>query len=113
MRILVLDDRPLVARSLARSFRGCDAVFVCDPAEALILARSTHFDGLLIDLRMPTMHGRHFHEELARTDPDIAERVVFVTADPPDYDLPAPVVWKPMSPNEANRLVQRWKRLAG
>ena len=111
MRILVLDDRPLVARSLARTFRGCDAVHVTDPAEALILARSTHFDGLLVDLRMPAMHGRHFHEELHRTDPGVAAKVVFVTADPPDHDLPAPVVWKPMSPDQADRLVARWKRL--
>ncbi len=81
MRLLVVDDEPLVARALERSLRAMfDVTTASSGAEALArIAAEPAFDGLLCDLMMPTMTGMQLHEEILRRSPQLAEQMVFIT----------------------------------
>jgi len=48
--------------------------------EALeLLQRDDRFDAVLCDLIMPAVTGMDLHEELSRTRPALAERMIFMT----------------------------------
>ena len=58
MRILVIDDEPLIVRSLTRLLRKHDVVGAANGAEALArLEGDTAFDGIFCDVRMPDADG--------------------------------------------------------
>ena len=60
MRLLVIDDEPLVRKSLTRLLErlGCGVAFATNGPEALhLLTNDSDFDGLLVDLAMPGMGG--------------------------------------------------------
>ena len=76
-RILVVDDRPDVARAIARMLREHETSTETDPRRAL--ARVEHgerFDIVLCDLDMPGMNGG-----------DVSNRLVHAHADPPPVVL--------------------------
>jgi PAS domain S-box-containing protein len=80
-RVLVVDDEPLFCRAMARII-GPDheVVTLGDPREALRrIEAGEAFDLVFADLVMPGMGGVDFHEALARLDPDLAARTLFVT----------------------------------
>jgi DNA-binding response OmpR family regulator len=66
MRILVVDDDVVLARSVARSLvkRGHDVETAADPGVALEQMGNQHFDLVLCDLQMPTMYGTVFIERV-------------------------------------------------
>jgi PAS domain S-box-containing protein len=80
-RILVLDDEPLVCRSVERILGSAhDVVAMVDPRGALErVAAGETFDLVLCDLVMPEMSGMEYFEELTRRRPSMAGRVVFLT----------------------------------
>ena len=81
-RILVVDDEPLVGRAIQRIL-GADHEVVVETSGRAALARAERgerFDLLLCDLMMPEMTGQDLLEALERTAPDLAGRVVFLTA---------------------------------
>ncbi|HVP66002.1 MAG TPA: ATP-binding protein [Anaeromyxobacteraceae bacterium] len=80
-RVLVVDDDPLVARSIARALRPAhEVIAVRSGADALArLEREEHFDVFLCDLMMPQMSGMELHERVACRDPELAARFVFIT----------------------------------
>jgi CheY-like chemotaxis protein len=64
-RILVVDDRPDVARAIARMLTDHDTATETDPRRAI--ARVEHgerFDIVLCDLNMPDMNGREVSDAL-------------------------------------------------
>lgn len=66
-RILVVDDRPEVCRSIARMLHDHETATETEAGRAL--ARITGgevFDVVLVDLNMPVMDGRELSEALAR-----------------------------------------------
>lgn len=66
-RILVVDDRPDVARAIARMLTGHDTATETDPRRAI--ARVEHgerFDVVLCDLNMPEMDGGDVSAALIR-----------------------------------------------
>ena len=66
-RILVVDDRPDVAQSIARMLSNHETAFETDPRRAV--ARLTHgeeFEIVLVDLNMPVMSGSEVSEALAQ-----------------------------------------------
>ncbi|HJL16169.1 MAG TPA: response regulator [Sandaracinaceae bacterium LLY-WYZ-13_1] len=80
MRILVIDDEPLVLRSLRRVLRAHDLTLANGGREGLeVLEASTDFDAVVCDLSMPELGGRDLHRAARRLDPELAERFVFVT----------------------------------
>jgi CheY-like chemotaxis protein len=62
-----------------------DAGFSVDRAsdglEALERVRSTPFDLIVCDLKMPRLDGTQFYRELEVLNPPLARRIVFVTGD--------------------------------
>jgi CheY-like chemotaxis protein len=80
-KILVIDDEPMVARSLGRVLQqDHDVTIVLDAGEARRrVVAGEHFDVILCDLMMPRMTGMDLHAELLRTVPEQAAQMVFLT----------------------------------
>lgn len=80
-RVLVVDDDPLVLRSLTRVLaRDFEVAAARNGREALDLVRAGGtFDAMLCDLMMPELSGIELHEVLERDDPELAKRTVFLT----------------------------------
>ncbi len=79
-RILVIDDEDTVLRAIRRILKQHDVVCTKSAREALgLLERSKSFDIIFSDLMMPDMTGVAFYEELLRTRPEDAARVVLLT----------------------------------
>lgn len=80
MRILVLDDEPLIGRALRRALSGHEVEVATDAREVLRRARTgDSWNLILCDLMMPEMSGMEFFEALGTDAPTLRERVVFMT----------------------------------
>jgi CheY-like chemotaxis protein len=77
-KYLVVDDNRAFAENLAEILRdqGAEVTVASTGREALELARSTRFDGLVTDMRMPVMSGAHLVHEIRRIDPELPAIVV-------------------------------------
>jgi CheY-like chemotaxis protein len=64
LRILVVDDEPLVAKSLRRALPGHHVTVAHGGVEALALLREEKFDRVLCDVMMPGMSGPELHRAL-------------------------------------------------
>ncbi|MCP3100821.1 response regulator [Myxococcus sp. K15C18031901] len=86
-RYLLLDDNQALAENLAEILRdeGHEAVIASSGEAALALVRSTRFDALVTDMRMPGMSGADAVRRIRLLDPGIA--AVVVTAHPGENDL--------------------------
>jgi PAS domain S-box-containing protein len=80
-RVLFVDDEPLFGRLMARALSADhDAEALSDGGEALRRLRAgERFDLVIADLAMPVLTGMELHAEIARIDPDLAGRMLFVT----------------------------------
>lgn len=78
-RLLVIDDDPLVLRSLARNLRGRYAVVTAEGGKRglEILAVDRAFDAVVCDLMMPELDGPGVYAELRAISPELPGRVVF------------------------------------
>ncbi len=79
-RILVVDDEPLVLRSLQRILGKQHDVDIADNgADALALIARRPYDLILSDLMMPNMSGVDLYESVAAANVDQGRRFVFMT----------------------------------
>ena len=81
-RILAIDDEVRLLAAIKRILADEDHDMVCTESarEALLMIESgERFDVILWDSMMPTMTGIEFYETLLTQNPDLAQRVVFVT----------------------------------
>jgi len=81
-RVAVIDDDPMVCRSLTRLIQGHhDVVSFTSPVEALKAIVGAHqvFDVILCDVMMPEMSGIEVYQRLVEYDPAMARRLIFVT----------------------------------
>jgi len=78
VRILVVDDEEQIAQLLAGVLKGAghDAEYATDGFAALERIRSSPFDLLVTDLRMPGMDGMRLIEEARRVNPDVDALVI-------------------------------------
>ena len=83
MRILVVDDEPrardLMARALAKDNHTVEQALDGDDAWRQI--RSTPYDCVIADLRMPGTGGQELYRLVEESDPDLAARFIFITGD--------------------------------
>ncbi len=80
-RVLVIDDEPLLGDAvslLLSEWHHVDAVTSAKDALGRLLG-GARYDIILCDVMMPEMLGIDFHDEVARTLPAQARRIVFVT----------------------------------
>ncbi len=85
-RVLVVDDEVMVGNSLRRILAKDHDVVVCTSGRDALAAVSAAetvskggFDLILCDVMMPDVTGMDMYEELSRTAPKIAARMVFMT----------------------------------
>jgi CheY-like chemotaxis protein len=80
-RVLVVDDEPMIATAIGRTLGlEHDVVLTTKAAAALVkIASGEQFDIIFCDLMMPQMTGMDLYEELVRTAPEHAARMVFLS----------------------------------
>lgn len=116
MDVLIVDDNRRVRSSLARILKH--AGLLVDTAENGLAAyaevQSHPYRAIVLDVQMPFMDGIEFYEELRLDYPELARRVVFVTAwvDEPAIrtflqDTGRPFLEKPFDVMDFVRLVRR------
>jgi CheY-like chemotaxis protein len=104
IRILVVDDEPLMAQPLADALaaEGYEIDMAVNGQRALEKIKDQTYDLILSDLRMPELDGVGLYEELERRQPDLLRRMIFITGaiEHPDYQrflaqTSVPVLAKP------------------
>ncbi len=82
LNVLVVEDDPDTRASMTRVLvqASCTVAEAEDGLAALRMVVGERFDAIVCDLRMPYLPGGGFYEELRRRDPDLARRVIFVSA---------------------------------
>jgi CheY-like chemotaxis protein len=81
LRVLIVDDEPLIVRALGASIAH-RAVVVGETTPERALARimtEAPFDAIVCDVMMPGMTGVDLHQRVARDRPGAEARFVFVT----------------------------------
>ena len=80
-RVLLIDDNPIVARSLQRLLRTQHDVVVELKGKAVLdrLQRGEFFDVIVSDLMMPEMTGIELYEKVTEIDSAMASRIIFMT----------------------------------
>jgi PAS domain S-box-containing protein len=81
LRILIVDDEPLVGDMLARVLRRDHEVVVasCGAAALVQITAGPRFDAIVSDVMMPNMTGIELLDALVRVDPDQARRLIFLS----------------------------------
>jgi two-component system cell cycle sensor histidine kinase/response regulator CckA len=79
-QILVVDDEPLVLRSIQRSLKGHAVQTATSGRQALQILESCHeLDLVLCDVMMPDLSGIDLYAEIGARHPHLLGRVVFMT----------------------------------
>jgi DNA-binding NtrC family response regulator len=83
LRVLVVDDDPLVRRAMKRALRKQRVTTAENGLAATRQLEHARPDVIVSDLRMPEMDGLALAEEVKKRWPELADRIVFVSgADP-------------------------------
>ena len=82
-KILVVDDEPgirdLLLDMLSRDGHKVDQA--ADGGQATGMIAKNTYDCIIMDLKMPKVSGQGLYERLAKVDPALADRVIFITGD--------------------------------
>ena len=79
LRILVVDDEPLVARALKRSLKTHHVEIVSKGADALKRFRTHSHDIIFCDVMMPEMNGPQLLGFTKDLYPELARRIIFMS----------------------------------
>lgn len=79
LRVLIVDDEPLVARALARLLSPHAVTVAGSGRDGLRRLREGTFDVIFCDLMMPDLSGMDVYAELRGSDPAVADAIVFMT----------------------------------
>jgi CheY-like chemotaxis protein len=115
LRLLLIDDEPLVLRSLRRMLAQHSVVIANGGADALSkLTSRSDYDLVLCDLMMPDMDGTEVHAAIKRRFPHLLDRLVFFTGGALTSRTRAfveqssqPLVHKPVTPATFAELAER------
>jgi CheY-like chemotaxis protein len=81
MKLLIIDDEPLVRRALKRLFPWSEVHEACNGLEAWSKVEEAKgdFDVIFCDMTMPILDGLGFFQLIEKSYPEQAKRVVFQT----------------------------------
>lgn len=80
-RTLVVDDEPAITNMLTRVLRGRTVVEAArDGREAIEKLRQNYYDAVISDVAMPRVNGLQLLRSAVEIDPNIGERLLFLTA---------------------------------
>lgn len=88
-RVLVIDDESSI-RKLLQAILSAEKIpndAVNNGAEALEKSREVRYDLFICDYRTPRLNGQQFYLELAKKDPKIASKFLFITGQTGDKQL--------------------------
>ncbi len=107
MRVLVVDDEPLVCESIRMSLAsaGHQLATAHSGEEALAQFQVRRFDVILIDFNMPGMKGDRLAREIKARDP--SQPLILLTGSPPIATSPdfVAVILKPFDLAELREIV--------
>ncbi len=116
LRILLVDDEPIILDFGYHALRmaGYEVVTAMSGERALEQAAKGSFDIVVTDIKMPRMDGFEFARRLADQNPDLADRILFITGAVTAFpskagaaNLHAPFLRKPFTPKELLDAVAR------
>jgi len=113
-RILVIDDFPVLGRTISRALPDHDVTVVSRAEEAFALLEANEtFDVVLCDLLMPEIGGKGVFERLKAEWPGLARNLIFMTGGaftPESREFlaqsPQPVLTKPFTADELRARVR-------
>jgi DNA-binding response OmpR family regulator len=79
LRVLVVDDDPVIRRALARRFSKHRVIFAENGVAATRELERFQPDVIVSDLQMPEMDGLELADEVQRRWPELADRIIFVS----------------------------------
>ena len=79
IRVLVVDDEPLIGESVRKALSGHQITVVHSGAEAIAACDRTRYDLVLCDIMMPGVSGIDVYETVRLRQPEQAARFVFMT----------------------------------
>jgi CheY-like chemotaxis protein len=80
LRILTIDDDPMILKALARVLRNHDVTAVTGGRDAIELLRAgQEYDIILCDVMMPDLTGMDVYHLVEQFDRKLIERIVFLT----------------------------------
>ena len=82
LSVLVVEDDPDTRAGMRKVLveSGFAVTEVDDGLRALEVVAARRFDAIVCDLRLPYLPGGGFYEALVKRDPELARRVIFVSA---------------------------------
>lgn len=82
MHVLVVEDDPDTRAGMTKVLvkAGFTVVEADDGLMALHLVDQRRFDAIVCDLRLPYLPGGAFYDEILHRDPELARRIIFVSA---------------------------------
>ena len=113
-RILVVDDEEVVRQYLnsVLTKMGHTVELATDGEKALELVKSTGYNLILSDMKMPGMDGKEFYRKVEEINPPLTGRLVFITGDVMGEDTRdfirktgAPYITKPFNAEQLHGLV--------
>lgn len=80
MRVLLIDDEPLLLKSLARMLQAHhDVVAATGGALGIAALGNQDFDAIICDLMMPEVDGLHVYETLQKEYPELVDKLVYLS----------------------------------
>jgi two-component system, cell cycle sensor histidine kinase and response regulator CckA len=87
--ILVVDDELIVLKAMRRILESQHEIVCAETGKQglELVSSGAEYDMVFCDLMMPDMNGIGFYEQLSKTHPELAKKVVFLTGAAPTPDL--------------------------
>lgn len=79
MEILIIDDEPLVAKTLGRLLKPHSVRIIEPSASALETVCEGPYDLIFCDLMMPGVSGQELYTSVCEKKPEVAKQFVFIT----------------------------------